>query len=181
MFKDFVSKFETLVENQKARMENDGFLIGDYVEFRKSFNPEKHPWTARRGERYLQIIHAFMKDGLPLRVAEMYTENPPEFAGRADGLDARSAPRILSIYQENIPAGRIGGEILPVPAEAMNVVDHGNNWSPEHDWAREEKVTIKPEEVKSGDENHNNPKSNKTIPSSSAHDPKIAKAQNYKQ
>lgn len=180
MFKDYVSKFETLVENQKARMENDGFLIGDYVAFSKNFNPDKHPWTSRRGARYLQTIHAFMNDGLPLRVAEMYTDNPPQFGGAADGLDAKTFPRILNVYQENIPAGRIGGEILPVPAEVMVVVDHGNNWSPEHDWARKEQVTITPEEVKSGDENHNNPKSNTVIPSSSAKEPKIEKVKIYK-
>ena len=180
MFKDYVSKFETLVENQKARLENDGFLIGDYVEFRKNFNPEKHPWTARKGARYMQTIKDFMTAGLPLRVAEMYTENPPQIAGAADGLDARSTPRILNIYQENMPAGRIGGEILPVPSEAMTIVDHGNNWSPERNWAREEKITITPEEVKVGDEHHNNPKTNKVIPSRSANDPAVPKPQSYK-
>lgn len=180
MFKDYVSKFQVMVENQKARMENDGFLVGDYVEFRKSFNPDKHPWTARRGERYLATIHAFMKDGLPLRVAEMYTENQPQTWGAADALDARSAPRILSIYQENIPAGRIGGEILPVPAEVMKIVDTGANWSPEHDWAKQEKITITPEEVTGGDENHKNPKSNTKIPASSAKEPVVSKAKVYK-
>lgn len=168
MFKEFPSKFKNLVENEQARLENDGFLIGDYVEFKKTFNPDKHPWTARRGERYKETCRAFMTEGLPLRVAEMYTENVPQFTGRSDTLEARSAPRILNIYQENIPAGRIGGEILPVPSEVMNVVDVGANWSPPRNWYKEEETIISPREVVTDNENLRNPSKNVVIPAKSA-------------
>lgn len=181
MFKDYVSKFQIMVENQNARMENDGFLVGDYVEFRKNFNPEKHPWTARRGEEYLKAVRSLMTAGLPLRVAEMYSDNhPPTWGGELGALDVKSAPRILSIYQEDMPMGKLIGQIVPVPAEVMKVVDTGANLAPEHNWAKDEKITITPEEVTAGDENHKNPKSNVKIPASSAREPVVAKAKVYK-
>lgn len=171
MYKNFASKFVALCETQQVRLENDGFLVGDYVEFKRGFNPLSHPFTKVKGEDYLNALSSFMKDGLPLRVKEIHTTAVPGAFGKADATDAYAAPRVLVIQQETMPVDRIIGVELPVPSDAVKRVEPGSEWGPgTKNWFRDDKVTFSPEEVKSGDTNHSNPKSNISIAGTKAKD-----------
>ena len=168
MFKDYNSKFTTIVEEVTSRTSNGGFLQGDYVQFRKNY--AKHPWFAGLNERYKEDLQHFVDTKNPIKIAAIRTDKAPSAFGLATGQEAVGAPHFADVYEEIAP-GRYGGAIISVPIDVLSVISTGANWSPPTDqWKKEPKLTYKPEEVKSGDENRTRSTKNTVIKSKSATD-----------
>ena len=170
MYKDFISKFSKLVENVTARSSNAGFLIGDQVKFTKK--AAKSPWFNNMNEIYLRDLAEFMACEVPMRIAAIRSDSTPAAFGFATGQDNVGAERFADVYMEIAPGRQ--GRIITVPCSVLEVVDNGANISSYIDkWRRENKITIKPEEVKSTDANKTNPKNNTQIPAASAKSAKV--------
>ena len=139
-----MKKFDTLLEGVFERYQGSGLLTGDLVKLKE--NILSSDWAKAKGQNSLDAIKRFVESGLNIRVSSVKTLRPQvqtsiDQAGASDVY-------IADIALETAP-GRFS-DFLEVPCEYLEMVDTGINLSPISDeHRREDEITIKPEDVKS--------------------------------
>lgn len=82
-------KFIDLLENTMTRYTRGGFLVGDYVKFKKGF--EKEDFYKRLGSNVVDLIKQMIDSGLHIRVVGIKNQYPAIYPGNeetANGLVA---------------------------------------------------------------------------------------------
>ena len=172
---DIKKKFLHILEETTARMQGDGFCVGDYVKIDLS-KLSKSNWFKSISDDFKSAIKAVANSEYNLKIKEI--DQPfPQSHGWITGTDVVGHPRFAYVYEEI--AANLCGNVVVVPVSALSLVElEGNNITPGHPKYRDEKLTDKPVEVKTkaneptttdnGDRNL--PKNNTTIPSGSRKD-----------
>lgn len=138
-----MNKFDTLLEGVFQRFQGGGFLTGDLVKIKENILSSE--WASSKGANTHEAIKKFLESGLNIRVSAVKTLRPQvqssiDQAGASDVYYAdvalESAPGMFTDYME-------------VPCEFLEYVETGINLSPVSDeHRRDDKITIKPEDVK---------------------------------
>lgn len=139
-----MKKFDTLLEGVFQRFQGGGFLTGDLVKIKENILTSE--WAKGKGENVHDAVKKFLESGLNIRVSAVKTLRPQV----QTGIDQAGAS---DVYYADIALETAPGmftDYLELPCEFLEYVDTGINLSPVSDeQKRDDEVIIKPEEVKS--------------------------------
>ena len=122
------NKFLNLLEKYQSRFENKGFVVGDVFKFADDF--KSHEEYKDLPENVKEVLDSYIDSGLHIRVTQIGGEYSDQI-----------------VVAQDHGGGRFVGKVA-IPSCLGGPVDFGDNLPPIPEvQRREDKVTIKPEEV----------------------------------
>lgn len=122
-----MSKFDTLLERELERYQQNGILVGDLVKFKK--DAMKHEYIQSRAQSFKDIIAACMDPSfdLNLRVGAVKSIYPTTTQNYGNGTE-QVAGAFADIYVEYAPG--LFRNPVTLPIEVLEVVTTGVNLAP---------------------------------------------------
>lgn len=189
MYKDHISTFSILAEEQISRFNQGGFQSGDYCVIRK--NAINHPEIKNKASQFIDKVKQMINSDKPLKISAIKSSRPESSNDLASGAGNAFSGEYLDIITCLTPATWV--DPITLPADVVDVVTpENNNWSPSHpeSWKYKNKVQIKPKNVEKaeGETEEQTKGSKQKLPTSdtkgiskgTAKSPKIKKAIEYK-
>lgn len=138
-------KFIKICESAISRYTRGGVLVGDYVEFIKSYKKDAE-FTALH-DNVKDAIEELIKSGLRIRVTGVDEYYPVRFPGNPDAANGRMSVKIA--------ADQGGGRYIysiTIPPCLISTIDYYPNLAPLPDqFNRVDNITMSPEEVEKVD------------------------------
>jgi hypothetical protein len=173
------SKFNVLLEYSLNRYQLGGFLVGDVVTIKPT--ALKHKEIIDRGQTFKDILESKIKNKDLLRVAAVKSIRP-DITGRPN--NSGVADFYVDVFEEYAPG--LFHNVMTLPAEVLEVHDHGINLPPPAGHRRKSKVH-KSKEADTSNKlgtypaDSSTPKVNTTLPNANKwpNEPGGRKAQKY--
>lgn len=115
-------KFEKIFERVMGRLEMQGFLVGDYVKFKKGF--QKTPEYALLGDNVKELIQKFQSEDLNIRITGLNTLQPHVKVGTNDPL---TGVLVATIAQDQLGGRIYTGEQINVPVSLLDTAEIVNH------------------------------------------------------
>jgi hypothetical protein len=136
-------KFIKLVEANITRATRGGFLVGDYVEFKKGY--KSHPEYKELADHVKDAIQDLIKSKFNIRVISVNDETPARYLGNPENINGK----VVLVIHADMGGGRRHGENVIIPSCLVTKIDHYPNLAPFPDEVTYQNKEIHtPEEVK---------------------------------